>query len=369
MGSFIRSLVHRNSIQAALLLLISIAAALLAGEWIVRSLFRDSILIFPRYVTEFRYGDYRIRGNIPNAHYHHRSADGRWEFRINGNGFRSDRDFSYSKEPGVLRLLFLGDSFTLGYEVDGNQTYASVAERDLARRGIRAEAINAGISGFGTAEELVFLEWEGLRYRPDVVVLGFFWNDMGDNMMADLFRLEDGCLAPAGTRYTPAIGTRDRLNSIPLYQWLGERSYLHNYLNYKLTKLVKSRMAKKRVSAIHDRTEDRSPAAKRYKTDLAVALVGEMRRITEESGARFIVVDIPNRRLKPSLPVRNEEERAGIAPFYLDSSRYLRDYSGEALLYRPHGLHWTETAHRIVGLELGRMIAEESGAATARDSS
>ena len=60
-----------------------------------------------------------------------------------------------------------------------------------------AEVLNTGVSGFSTAEELAYLENEGLRYSPDVIVVGFFANDYSDNARADLYRLVDGNLIVA----------------------------------------------------------------------------------------------------------------------------------------------------------------------------
>ena len=57
--------------------------------------------------------------------------------------------------------------------------------------GINAEVFNAGISGFSTAEELLFLENEGIKYKPDFVVLAFFANDYGDNYSRKIFTLSE----------------------------------------------------------------------------------------------------------------------------------------------------------------------------------
>ena len=73
-------------------------------------------------------------------------------------------------------------------------TYASVTEAYLNEKGLAAEVINTGVAGNSTAEELIFLEQEGIKYRPDVVVLGFFGNDLHENLRADLYRLEHGNL-------------------------------------------------------------------------------------------------------------------------------------------------------------------------------
>jgi hypothetical protein len=63
------------------------------------------------------------------------------------------------------RILVLGDSMTEGYEVRQNATFAKVLEHRLRDKGIDAQVLNTGVSGFGNAEELMFLEHEGMKYR------------------------------------------------------------------------------------------------------------------------------------------------------------------------------------------------------------
>ena len=57
------------------------------------------------------------------------------------------------------------------------ETFAARLQEALSRRRPEVEVILTAIGGWDTAQELAFLEEEGLRYEPDVVVLGFFHND------------------------------------------------------------------------------------------------------------------------------------------------------------------------------------------------
>lgn len=359
-------LLRGEAFRAAALLLVSVVVALLIAEFAVRFLYGDRILISPRYVSKTEYGDYRIRRNIPGARYHHKTIDEKWEFRINGSGFRDPREFAYEKPAGVIRILVLGDSFTIGYEVDQEETYAAVLERYLDRRGLEAEVINAGMSGSSNAEELIFFEQEGVKYDPDFVVLGFFRNDIGDNIRTGLFRMEDGELVVASREYLPAVSTRDFLNAIPLYRWVSENSYLHNYLNRVLTLAVKKRMFEKDKAEYHEEakgtTEDTGRSRMEYKIDLAVAIIERIREVAAARGAATIVVDIPRATLDPSLTGTSDGQRGRIADEVLDSSRILREYEGLAPLYGTGGkTHWTPIAHLAIGMEIGRIIEARLG--------
>jgi hypothetical protein len=341
--------------QSALLLVASIVAALLIGELIVYARYRNRIVIFPRYVTDVRYGDYRIRRNIPNARYSHRSVDGTWDFVINGNGFRDTTDYPYEKPEGLVRVLVLGDSFTIGYEVKQDETYSAVLERYLEKHGVRAEVLNTGMSGNSTAEELVFLEQEGVKYEPDFVVLGFYWNDLEDNIKADLFRLEGDTLKAHKRVYAPAIRTRKLLNSFWPYRFLSEHSYLHNYINMLATRHFKRALLEENIAAIRNAEGDENA----YSEALGRALVARIRDVAHEHGAELILLDIASWDLKPSFPWKNEEDLSVIADDYVDTAVLLREYEGLTSLRLPHGHgHWTPFAHLVAGVELGRIIIE-----------
>jgi len=87
------------------------------------------------------------------------------------------------------RILFLGDSITLGLALNEADTFPRLVE-DLARRdGLGWETINAGVNGLGTNGELAVLSETGLSVSPDVVVLGFYLNDFLESPGIYLTRL------------------------------------------------------------------------------------------------------------------------------------------------------------------------------------
>jgi lysophospholipase L1-like esterase len=143
-------------------------------------------------------------------------VDGAWKFVTNSRDFADTREFTYAKPPNTLRVLSLGDSHTQGYEVHQDLTFSAVLERYLKYRKINAEAINTGVSGFSTAEELVLLENEGVKYSPDVVILGFFANDFEDNLKAGLFGLDaQNRLVEKKYEHVPGVAIQNFIYAIP----------------------------------------------------------------------------------------------------------------------------------------------------------
>ena len=116
-----------------LLVLATLAITGAIGEALVRLLFKQQTVLFPRYHTDYKYGDYTLRGIRPASDFWHTSTDGSWQFVTNKRGLRDKRDFGYDKPPGVLRVLALGDSHTQGYEVRQEATFSAVLQRSCSR--------------------------------------------------------------------------------------------------------------------------------------------------------------------------------------------------------------------------------------------
>ena len=97
----------------------------------------------------------------------------------NALGFRGTRDFAYAKTPGKTRILILGDSFTFGDDMSDDETYSYFLEHLLPK----TEIMNVAVHGYGHDQMLILLKEVGVRYRADIVVLGFVSADMSRNLL------------------------------------------------------------------------------------------------------------------------------------------------------------------------------------------
>jgi lysophospholipase L1-like esterase len=96
----------------------------------------------------------------------------------NSYGLR-DREFPAIPNPGVVRILCLGDSLTFGKGVAVEDTYPKQLETRLGQEGtIKYEVINAGVSAYDTWQEVAYFEEWGVRLKPNIVVIGFYVNDV-----------------------------------------------------------------------------------------------------------------------------------------------------------------------------------------------
>ena len=99
--------------------------------------------------------------------------------QINSKGLRGP-ELEYAKPAHVLRVLYLGDSVTFGDELPSyEQSFPYLTKAILERRLTHSvETINSGVSGYTPWQEDIYLKREGIKFSPDLVVVGFVLNDV-----------------------------------------------------------------------------------------------------------------------------------------------------------------------------------------------
>lgn len=103
--------------------------------------------------------------------------------RINSDGLR-DREHPRGKPPGTLRVAVLGDSYIQAMNVPFADTFTTRLEGELQQCvvGKAPEVLNFGVSGYGTAQELLTFREHATAYQPDIVLTAvYFGNDLTDN--------------------------------------------------------------------------------------------------------------------------------------------------------------------------------------------
>jgi lysophospholipase L1-like esterase len=110
--------------------------------------------------------------HAPNRRAHLMGVD----VHTNSKGQR-DREFSYERTPGTLRIVMLGDSVTEGWGVSMEDTFSKRVERMFVDAGVKAEVINTGVGNYNTIMEVEGFLTEDYRFNPDIVVINYFIND------------------------------------------------------------------------------------------------------------------------------------------------------------------------------------------------
>ena len=142
--------------------------------------------------------------------------------RHNGLGFR---DIEYNPDGRPL-ILFVGNSFVWGVDAETSERFT-----DLLRERIEQFSIlNAGVSGYGTDQELLWLKRVWPRVRPAIVVLLFCTDndrlDNGTNVRYGGYRKpyfdtsSDGTLSLKGQPVPKSLKLLIREHWLPRHLWL-----------------------------------------------------------------------------------------------------------------------------------------------------
>ncbi|MCM3878316.1 MAG: SGNH/GDSL hydrolase family protein [Thermoanaerobaculia bacterium] len=254
------------------------------------------------------------------------------------------RDESYAPHPapGRRRVLLLGDSFAWGFGVEKQETFEKLLEDRLGD----VDVVNGAVPGFGTDQELLLLEEQGLGFHPNLVLLLFHANDLLNNTWPrqygyskPVFRME---------------GSGLRLENVPvpggrLYE-LGMRTLRRSFILHELW-----RRTMEPTQDLH--------ASPKLAWDVTERLLVRMRDTSTKNGARFAVITFPwvddatNRLLARVREIidRNRLTHIDLGPAFSGRISALLD---------PVTQHWTPEGHRAVADALAPALSDLLGNAS-----
>ncbi|MFH1279964.1 MAG: SGNH/GDSL hydrolase family protein [Candidatus Eisenbacteria bacterium] len=120
-----------------------------------------------RYIEHSPILGWRVRSNGESSLY-----------RANSDGIRSGREYEKDPPPGTLRIAAFGDSFTHGDDVAGGEEWPALLES----AGDGWEVLNFGVPGYGTDQAYLRYLEEGVRFSPDIVLIGFMTENIGRHL-------------------------------------------------------------------------------------------------------------------------------------------------------------------------------------------
>lgn len=116
---------------------------------------------------------------IINHPTNHRTID----FRTNSLGLRGEEP----RGGSIPRVLFLGDSITMGSFLQEEETFVQKTEELLNKNEIACQAFNGGIAGTGLRNHHTLLKNLIPSLLPDLIVLQLYLNDFQREMNVRLF--------------------------------------------------------------------------------------------------------------------------------------------------------------------------------------
>lgn len=304
--------------------------------------------------------------------------------RVNSRGFLTP-EIPYEKSQSEYRIALLGDSFAVGV-VPYKLHFIRLLERYLNNNEKlkswgdieNFQVVNLGLACVGTGVELEVLKVEGIKYQPDLVILGFFvGNDFTDPMytpksfdkkkeslgdlriislIKNLYIIKNSLPNYGGQKidtsdsklygFYTGEGTQD-------YQPLKPSFELEDYLEIEARRL-----------SVYQKDSPAYETLEQVKREII-----SMKRLAEENGAKFLVLIIPDElEVNPSL-LEQTLNYAGVSRGefdlglpgrilkdfftenkvdYIDLLSYFKTDSQSQVLYQPQDSHFNSLGNKRV---------------------
>ena len=253
----------------------------------------------------------------------------------NSRGIRSNVEYSYDRDPDRIRILVVGDSFTFGDEVGDAETYSYYLQTMIPG----SEVINMGVHGYGHDQMLIRLKEEGIKYKPDIVILGFVYEDMYRNILSfrdfakPRFEIVNGKIAVTNT----PVPSPDEI-----LRWEWARPAV-----YDLYTIIYNRL-------LHNRFMSRYGLFEKKTKELTKCILDEMVGLIDSMGAMPVFVYLP----VGNEIVSSDDITRGEAFFYeycggndkvrcLSSKPYFIKKENQGVEFKLTG-HWRSSGHKAV---------------------
>jgi len=313
-------------------------------------------------------------------------------FRVNSNGFLTP-EVSYNKSQDEFRIVLLGDSFAVGvvpYELHFIRLLEKyLNDNEMLNHIKNFQVVNLGLACVGTGMELELLRLEGVKYQPDLVILGFFiGNDFIDPIYTSkLFdkkkeRLEDlRIISLIKNLYIiktslPNYGSQKIKPSHDKLYGFYTGEGLQGYNPFKPTFELEDYLE---IEAGRLGVYQQGSSAYENLAQIKREIIS-MERLVEENNGEFLVLIIPDElQVNPSLLKQTLEYR-GISKEEVDlglPGRVLKDFFAEnnidyvdllsyfetnnqsRVLYQPNDSHFNSTGNKEVAEILYSHIAPQ----------
>jgi len=286
--------------------------------------------------------------------------------RQNSHGLRGP-ELDTQKQVGKVRVLVLGDSQTWGLGVPEQERYSDVLQSILNEHGMNAEVLNFGVPGYGTDQELMLFKTLGKAYHPDLVILGFFWNDLFENSRDNTYghpkprfvfdrsgelKLTNVPVPEkeeVGDSSSPAAGSsKDWLRQHSRLYELAERGVSRNSVIYSWAVRIGLAAGPKR-----------DPASGEWK--VTVSLLQALRTEVDKNGSKFLIVVIP----EPA--DLNADAHSLKAPLFKDFERLpvfdpfqnLDKGGSVESLYFPNDMHLRPLGHKVLAKAIADYLLKD----------
>lgn len=306
-----------------------------------------------RFPKELRQPDTLLPQLRPNAQARAKTSDFEVMYKTNSKGLRS-AEITYAPTPQKKRVVVLGDSFTFGEGIAEGRRFIDIWAKEIPSW----EIVNMALPGHGIEHQLVYLFQEGLKYKPELVVL--FINQVQTQRWIDPLVQNNKVIFPTqniffdylpssspGTHY---IQDNQEWNS----SWTDSIQFIQ-MIAYRedIKKLIASDLQKWGAKALEQKNDgakvqEEQNAETKERTTLIIKSYLELSR---KAKFDFLIVSIDANvdlsYLKKNIPELN----------YKDLSNDLSERAKKYPLRFTYDRHFNSETHRFIGEKLASLLA------------
>ena len=314
----------------------------------------------------------RVFGLKPNSVTRLRYNNYDYVVHTNSGGLNGPEITDARPAPGTLRILIVGNAFSMPEGLPRQRAYPALLEaRLMACLGPGSvQVINGGVTGYSPTEKLPALKELASQYRPDVIIDQFFVTELDWMMATSQNRLQG-----IGLERKPGSPVRHYWGSLqlPLHWW---------FMREGVKERIVGRPGEWRVrKALLDYY--RADINDAYRDDRRARLESYYRavdQVARDFGANALSVYVPGAvEVQPSQTLEYfpwTEDLADESRYDLDRPGRFHARAAEAagipvhslkaalktspeLPYFPASWHWTESGHRAVAADLADLLVRK----------
>lgn len=321
----------------------------------------------------------------PNAEGIYAMSDSKTQIEINSKGIR-DKSYDYKKPEGIKRIVVLGDSFTWGYGVEEKNIFTEILEDELFKN---IQVINMGVSGYGSDQELLFLEEEGIMYNPDLVVVAFYvGNDITNNINSiqynhpkPMYVLDDednkliltNTPVPQKEEWLEVKNNDNVTILLSFKRFMSHHSHAYAFISDRIVSSPNLLNLFKKIGIADKRTTPMGEAVLKHRLELdpygwnlTKAILKEIDTVAKANNAKTFVIIIPTREqvnknwdseINGALVDFGKESNIPVLDLLPEFREHAKN--GEQLYFKIDG-HWNANGHKLAAeLIYDKLVEEE----------
>lgn len=365
------------------LIFVAILAVVVIAEFYLRFSWDKSgvVQLAPYDFPCFTKGDYyyfKLKPNSKCVAKSKRGAFGDFVVETSDLSLRN-KNVSLEKLNDTERILFVGDSFTMGWGVAEKKTFARITEKLLREKfpDGKIEVINGALMNTSLDYDYLFVKNTGLVFKPDIIVVGFYpYNDIIDLAYESSWKDNDSDGLPGKASlllgYVAGDGTlRSRPVPASASDPIFKRSFLIGFLVQKL--IPRQELEQKfprKLCLYKEKCHDEDLGKQRVNL-----LLDGIYRLAIKNGAKFLVVRIPEEFLVDDKSRLNYNIAVPLAPaeqnYYARFEKYYKEkginsldllpgfkhHKGENLYIFGDG-HFSEEGNKLAAQLIAEKLAQ-----------